>query len=798
VGVSPAGATVGKTTEWTVVGRNLQGVERWLFSGEGIELVEAKPKEDGTSAQLKIKVTDAATVGYRELRAMGSKGISNLALFRVDRLEQIVETEPNESRDKAQEVKAGSAVSGTLKPQDIDHYKLAGRAGERVTIEVEAQRLGVPVVPVVTVLSASGNALAQARETRGADHDCRVSFKFPADGTYYLQVHDNTYGGADQAAYRVRIHDEPFATAMFPLGGPKGQDVTITLSGGNLAEPRSKPFHLPDNVGETLDPGAFDGPGGPVLAPARVLVGEGPEIMESTANTPLPLGATANGRISEPGEVDRYLVSVKKGESIRIRVRAAELGSWLDSVITVRDDKGNSLAENDDPVDNQQQPGQVIFNQATGNSDTDSRLIFEPKEDGQVAIEITDRYGDGGPEYAYRLEASTSAADFTIAFLFAGNQAQQRAPGRRARNTPASVGALNLRPGSSTPLNFQVTSEGKTGPIEVRAEGLPPGVTAAPVTVRPTAQGRAARRTQPAQFNSNAINLKVEPDAEPGLATLRLVATAKPEGGPPITRVATAMVPLDQVPMNNGGRVVTHAISTLPVAVFGDLTRKPLVAAAPAPASPLTLKAITVPGPLLQGSRIDLAVAIDPPKFDPTQLEIEAEAQGKGLGTQALVGETPGAANEAAAMVKVLAAVDAEPGNKTVRVTLKPKGMPPMTRNVEVVVRAPFTLRMPADPLILEPGASASFRVTIERESGFTGPVEIRFDRLPQGVKPEGRLTVKPGEDGLDVKLQMGKSATPLGEAIAFGITGVARMPRGPVRVKGEIRPMLTGRPAEK
>jgi hypothetical protein len=808
VAITPAGATVGKTTEWTVVGRNLQTVERWLFSGAGVEVVDAKPKEDGTSTQLQVKVADSAEVGYREIRAIGTKGLSNLALFRVDRLDQVVEVEPNDSLDKAQEVKPGSAVSGLLKPQDIDHYKLTGQAGGRATIEVEAQRLGVPVVPVVTILSATGNALAQARETRGADHDCRLSFVFPANGVYYLQVHDNTYGGAEQAAYRVRIHDEPFGTALFPLGGAKGQDVTVTVSGGNLAEPRSKTVHLPDNPGDVFNPGPFDGPGGPVLAPARMVIGDGPEVIEaapdaqSPSTTALPLGATANGRIAQPGEVDRYTLKVKKGEPLRIRVRAADLGSWLDSVVTILDDQGNTLAENDDPVDTQQQQGQIIFNQGGGNTDTDSRLIYEPKADGAVTLEITDRYGEGGPEYGYRLETSVSQADFSIAFLFAGNPAQPRvAAGRRARNTPAATGALNLKPGSSTPVNFQITSEGRTGPIEVRAEGLPPGVTAKPVTVRPTPQARNARRNnQPAQFNSSAIALSVEPDAPPGLAAFRLVATAKPENSSPITRVATALIPLDQVAMNNAGRMVTHPVSAMPVAVVDDAARKPAVAAAATPptASPLTLKAITVPGPLLQGSRIDLALVLDPPKFDPAQLEIEAEAMGKGLGTQALVGEAAGAANEGAAMVKVLAAVDAEPGNKVVRVALKPKGKPPMSRDVEVVVRPPFALRMPAEPVLLEPGSAVTFRVGIERETGFAGPVELRFDRLPAGVKAEGRLTLKPGEESLEIKLQMGKSATPLSEAVAFGITGVARMPRGPVRVKSEVRPMLAGRPADK
>ena len=64
---------------------------------------------------------------------------------------------------------------------------------------------------------------------------------------------------------------------------------------------------------------------------------------------------------------------------------------------------------------------------------------------------------------------------------------------RTARTSPGQFGVFNLKPGGSVPINFLVTPEGRPGPIEVRIEGLPEGVTAEPVDVRlggpPAARG---------------------------------------------------------------------------------------------------------------------------------------------------------------------------------------------------------------------------------------------------------------------------------------------------------------------
>ena len=61
---------------------------------------------------------------------------------------------------------------------------------------------------------------------------------------------------------------------------------------------------------------------------------------------------TINGRLSKPGEVDRYQIAVTPGEWLTFRMQARELGtSKLMAVISVFDEKGNKLGRaGDEPM----------------------------------------------------------------------------------------------------------------------------------------------------------------------------------------------------------------------------------------------------------------------------------------------------------------------------------------------------------------------------------------------------------------------------------------------------------------
>ncbi|WZO97441.1 PPC domain-containing protein [Isosphaeraceae bacterium EP7] len=581
--ILPPGATRGATLDWILSGRGLPKAEdaRLIISGEGIEVTSIEPAGEGT-LKASIRVAVGAKLGVRDVRILGPEGLSNLLPIVVDTLPQVAEVEPNDSIEGATPIDPESVATGTIRARDVDHFRVRATAGTRLTFEVQAQRVGSPITPLLTLLGPGGVAVAQAREGRGGDRDCRLSFVFPDDRPYFVQLRDNTYGGGDGVAYRLRITRAPFSTAAFPLGGPGGKPLIVEVSGGSLSEPATATVDLPDDPGALVDPGSIEVPGGTTTIPRRLVVGDGPEIVEPTGldgkSPPVPLvpGTTANGRIGRAGEVDRYSLSMLKGARARVSLRADDLGSWLDSVLFVRGPKGTVVAENDDAGPGSQNRGGAFFGIGTG--DTDSRLAFEADADGDYIIEVADRYGDGGPEYAYRLSVEDDRPDFEVTLLIGRTGNGRAADPAKAANVPhrpGAFGVFNLRPGSQTPLNFLVVARGRPGPVEVRAEGLPPGVTAAPSRVdlpRPLkTRGPMATAAIPV---GGSIVLKVANDARPGWSDVRIVATAHPDPRTTLRRVATATLTLDASDIQGSSRPVVRVVREIPLNVLGPTSDK--------------------------------------------------------------------------------------------------------------------------------------------------------------------------------------------------------------------------------
>ncbi len=271
----------------------------------------------------------------------------------------------------------------------------------------------------------------------------------------------------------------------------------------------------------------------------------------------LPFGATVNGRIDRPGEVDRYSVAVPRGQAVQVEVQAAALGSWLDSVVTIVDARGNVVAEADD---------RSIPGRRTAGLDPatlDSRLEVEVPGGGELVVTITDRFGDGGPEYGYRLSVGPPRGDFAVT-LQLGGRGSRSSPGVEAS------GALNLRPGTTVALPLQITAEGRPGPITVRAEGLPPGVAADPLTVRIPRVPRGATAV-PAE---TALILSVDPDAGRAIGSLTIVARTRSGDAPGLFRRASATLVLAPVPVDDPRPPPTRVVTEFPVMVLTPLSAR--------------------------------------------------------------------------------------------------------------------------------------------------------------------------------------------------------------------------------
>lgn len=563
-GAFPPGGRIGEEQSWTLKGRGLDGIREFRTTGSGVEVALEKLISP-TEALLKARIAGDAESGYRELRAIGGAGGSNPLIIRIDHLEGRAEAELGGSSAPGEAVVPAPpfAVSGTLGPRDVDKFRFRARAGRPVTIEVECRRLGIPLVPLLTIAGPDGRELAQAREIPGLAGDPRCTFTPAADGIYTAEVRDILFSGSDCAHYRVRILDGAVPTGIFPLGGPAGSDLEVAAVGSVRVARR---IRLGERPGSVQDVGAFSTGQDPEILPFRVIAGEGPEWSEGGgAGAPiLAPGTTANGWIGVPGEVDRYRIRVEKGKTVRLRVRAGELGSWLDSVLTLRDAKGEIAADNDEPPAGRRLGGGVPAEDDPAL--LDSILEHEPKEDGEWAVEVRDRDGRGGPEYPYRLECTANRPEFAIILLLRPNTDGQRVRTNVGTSKPGASGTLNLKRGALAAIDFQLSAIDFGGKVEIRAEGLPAGVSAAPVSARIPLRGP---RNIAVRSVTDRIIFKTAKDAPAGIGDLRIVATLIHPDGRKEERAAAFPVTMDAVKTSAPGRLVVRELSALPVVVVG-------------------------------------------------------------------------------------------------------------------------------------------------------------------------------------------------------------------------------------
>ncbi len=395
--------------------------------------VTARP--DSVLAFLVTLKADAAT-GLYPVRVLTPDGVSNVVLFSVGEFTEVEEIEsaqpkrPNNFPAEAQEIKTPVTVNGTLRGPDIDIYKFTARAGQKLVFEVEARRAGSAIDPAIEILDSSGKEIASSEDAPSLGVDARVEASFAKAGEYFVRVHDSKFSEQAQDFYRLKVGSFLYADAIYPLGWKRGEPVEVTLSGGNLP----KPVKVKADVSAK---GAFvavrlpDSPSLPMLFSLS-------DAAESMEPAELSNGVVANGRISKPGEVDRYRVAVKPGEKWVFEVEAASLGvSELDGLLSIYDAKGKKLASADD-----------------GNG-VDPVLPFTvPAGLTEVTVALEDLLRRGGDRFAYRLKAIKSEPDFVVDLL-----------------TPY----VNVPAGGTAQVACLIQRRGYDGVIRARIANLPQG-----------------------------------------------------------------------------------------------------------------------------------------------------------------------------------------------------------------------------------------------------------------------------------------------------------------------------------
>lgn len=525
--VSPALVRAGETVEVTVAGKDLEALSSLRFSNPKITSVpvvmpadDIHPTPRPVDGKFTVTIPADVPAGVYEVRTDGFLGLSTARPFVVfpSGAPESLEQGDHSTPDTALPLAAGAGVLGTLDAAKFDWYRFEAKKGERFFLEVAAERLDAKGDVLLAVADASGRELESSRHHFGRDPF--VDFSAPADGTYFVSVCDSLYSGGREHFYHLRFGRGPHVDFVFPPAGEPGETRSFTFFGRNLPggslgdgwELGGKPLETLSVAlevpGEVAVPRSFH-PGIPREAmtpafehtlpgadPVRIGFATAPVVEEERASElqTVTWPVEIAGRFDEPGDVDAFRVSLKKGESCWIEVTSHRLGVGSDPVLTVEKiamegagaETCTLVAENDDLPSFY---GVDLLNDLNADS-LDPALSFTADADADYRITLLNQAGGGSPAHLYRLAIRRALPDFQ---LIAGNELA-----KTINNDAFPSVAVLRRGGSAIYRLIAFRRDGFEGDITVTATGLPPGVTADPLVLSgKTSEGFLTVRAAP-------------------------------------------------------------------------------------------------------------------------------------------------------------------------------------------------------------------------------------------------------------------------------------------------------------
>jgi len=371
------GLQIGGSTVITIDGDDLSTTPKLLLPFAAKQVLQ--PKSTEKSATFAVALDDTISPGLYNLRVVTANGVSLPMVIAVDRLAQVPFAE------KITNLPA--ALHGTLAGSATLQTSFVGKAKQVVRIEVEAQRVGSKLRPIVHINDAKRKQLDWAWGNPSLGGDCRLEATLPDDGTYTVNIHDAEYNAASPGHFRLKIGDFNTVDRVFPpvvgavfksveLIGTRGSsmlDLAPPGPGGIVRLPLPK-----DGIWTGLQP--F------VTASNRKELIYSPN--KDTKPVELDAGILAiSGRLTSKDEEHVYRLPTTPGTKVRLELLAERLGSPLDLSLTIRSEAGAQLARAED-----------------GPGTLDPVLEYTvPDKVTAVLVAILDSQGRCGPSCIYRM-----------------------------------------------------------------------------------------------------------------------------------------------------------------------------------------------------------------------------------------------------------------------------------------------------------------------------------------------------------------------------------------------------------
>ncbi|MCW3052568.1 MAG: Bacterial pre-peptidase C-terminal domain [Chthonomonadales bacterium] len=599
-GLLPAGGVRGQVTKVRIDGKNLKGARLYL-SGGGVAVKAVQVTPDGNQLTAEVEVEPGAKLGPHEVRIATAKGVSNGSRFWVDVIpNQVIETPMTESippllLDGVKPI----ALNGRIAVKaGRDRFVLNAVAGDTWSFDCFADRIRSRFDPVLELRDEAGVSLKLVQSMW--ESDPRFVYRFDKAGKYFLTVRDSEYNGGPNYTYRLRVGKMAFLAGYSPRGERPGHQVQLALEGTNLTE-RQASVSIPADAA----PGMYwaevnADKGGPMIVP--LMVESEPVLDAGQRETPqaLPaLPAAVDGVFGKTSR-SRFTFHASANAAYLFDLLGRRIGSRIDGQVRVLNAAGKEIAINDDAPD----------------LGKDARLAFTAPAEGDYTVEVSNVEEVLGSDCYYRLKASRVQPDFQL-----------------------SIATDSLTVPTGGTISLPVTLErigGFQDAVEVKAEGLPEGVTARTGAL-------AAGKT------TLEITLTVAPGAMIAASGIHLIGVAS-IGGHVVSHEAPAWEKYEHRSIDLGLAVefsYTRPHHLWDLLLLGIADRTDNFTFAPAPAS-LTLA---------PGKSIEIPVHVDRQPNAKNEIKLEL----RGLPAKVTATMPPIPAGQTEGKITLTAAVDAAP-----------------------------------------------------------------------------------------------------------------------------------------
>lgn len=520
--IFPPGGQAGTNVAVQVAGRDLDEASTLVFSHPGLQgVVETRAAGEFESGpqlvpnQFRVSIPANVAPGVYEVRAVGRFGVSSPRAFVVGRGPEQVDSTDNHQPETATLLPLDGVANGRVEAGAVDYYKISARAGQPLVIACAAQQIESVLQPVVTIWNANRKQLSRSSQTL----DPVLAFTPPADGDYFVGVHDRTFGGGATHAYRLRVLTGPYVAAIDPISAPPGTRQTFTLHGLNLpGDAKASPWKIGDTALQqtsvtlyvpareedapqpaTLQPAMADADGflwddisgGSTASGVPVAYAEYPVVQETEPNQSpdasqrVSLPAEVSGRFFPRRDQDWVVFAARQGERVQVRIISHRLGLPTDPEIFIQrvtKDANGQIQLTQVSTDDDFRAGDQRYKQTLRRGldlgHRDPSVSFTADQDADYRVGIRDLGGSSldDPRLAWRMIIEVPRPDYR---LTAWTQRQAVDDDKKIEQSGWSI-----RPGGNLPVLLEVNRRGgMDSPVTITAENLPPGVTAAPCVV---------------------------------------------------------------------------------------------------------------------------------------------------------------------------------------------------------------------------------------------------------------------------------------------------------------------------